>query len=33
VQALTLMALTVAVGTQFLGDLCYMALDPRIRVA
>jgi peptide/nickel transport system permease protein len=33
VQALTLMALSVAVGTQFVGDLCYMALDPRIRVA
>ena len=33
VQALTLMALTVAVGTQFAGDLCYMLLDPRIRVA
>jgi peptide/nickel transport system permease protein len=33
VQALTLLALTVAVGTQLLGDLCYMALDPRIRVA
>ena len=33
VQALTLMALTIAVGTQFAGDLCYMLLDPRIRVA
>jgi peptide/nickel transport system permease protein len=33
VQALTLMALTIAVGTQFIGDLCYMVLDPRIRVA
>ena len=33
VQALTLMALTIAVGTQFVGDLCYMALDPKIRVA
>ena len=33
VQALTLMALTIAVGTQFVGDLCYMALDPRIRMA
>lgn len=33
VQALTLIALTVAVGTQFVGDLCYMLLDPRIRVA
>ncbi len=32
VQALTLMALTIAVGTQFVGDLCYMALDPRIRM-
>lgn len=32
VQALTLLALTVAVGTQFVGDLCYMALDPKIRV-
>ena len=33
VQALTLMALTIAVGTQLVGDLCYMALDPRIRMA
>lgn len=33
VQALTLMALSVAVGTQLVGDLCYMALDPRIRVS
>jgi len=31
VQALTLIALAVAVATQFLGDLLYMALDPRIR--
>ncbi len=32
IQALTLIALTVAVSTQFLGDLVYMLLDPRIRV-
>jgi len=32
VQALTLIALAIAVTTQFLGDLAYMALDPRIRV-
>ena len=31
VQALTLLALAVALGTQLLGDLAYMALDPRIR--
>ncbi|MEO5324032.1 ABC transporter permease [Mesorhizobium sp. CC13] len=32
VQALTLLALAVAVGTQLIGDLCYMALDPKIKV-
>ena len=32
VQALTLIALAIAVATQFLGDLAYIALDPRIRV-
>ncbi|MBI1774934.1 MAG: ABC transporter permease [Proteobacteria bacterium] len=32
VQALTLIALTVAVVTQVVGDLCYMALDPKIRL-
>lgn len=32
IQALTLIALTIAVSTQFLGDLVYMLLDPRIRV-
>ena len=32
VQALTLLALTTALGTQFVGDLAYVALDPRIRV-
>lgn len=32
VQALTLLALAVAVATQLLGDLIYVALDPRIRV-
>ncbi len=31
VQALTLLALAVAIVTQFLGDLLYAALDPRIR--
>jgi peptide/nickel transport system permease protein len=33
VQALTLLALTVALATQLIGDLAYMALDPRIRLA
>ena len=33
INSLTLMALSVAVGTQLVGDLCYMALDPRIRVS
>ncbi|MBE2277312.1 MAG: ABC transporter permease [Rhodobacteraceae bacterium] len=33
IQALTLIALSVAVTTQFLGDLAYVLLDPRIRVA
>ncbi|RAZ89005.1 ABC transporter permease [Mesorhizobium hawassense] len=33
VQALSLLALSVAVGTQLIGDLCYMALDPKIKVA
>lgn len=33
VQALTLLALTIALVTQLVGDLAYMALDPRIRVA
>lgn len=32
VQALALLALVVAVGTQVAGDLCYMALDPKIRI-
>jgi peptide/nickel transport system permease protein len=32
VQALTLLALTVAVGTQFVGDVAYMLLDPKIRL-
>ncbi len=32
VQALTLLALVVAVGTQLIGDLCYLALDPRIKL-
>lgn len=32
VQALTLLALIVAVGTQVIGDLCYLALDPKIRL-
>jgi peptide/nickel transport system permease protein len=32
IQALTLIALAVAVATQILGDLAYAALDPRIRV-
>jgi len=32
VQALTLLALTVAVGTQFVGDIAYMLLDPKIRL-
>jgi peptide/nickel transport system permease protein len=31
IQALTLIALAVAVVTQILGDLAYAALDPRIR--
>jgi peptide/nickel transport system permease protein len=31
VQALTLIALLVAVATQALGDLAYVLLDPRIR--
>lgn len=33
VQALTLLALGIAIVTQFLGDVIYVALDPRIRVA
>ena len=33
VQALTLLALSVAMATQFVGDCLYMALDPRIRIA
>ncbi|MCB2129436.1 MAG: ABC transporter permease [Rhodobacteraceae bacterium] len=33
IQALTLISLTVAIATQFLGDLAYVLLDPRIRVA
>jgi peptide/nickel transport system permease protein len=33
IQALTLLALFVATGTQLLGDLCYVALDPKIRVS
>lgn len=32
VQALTLLALAIAVGTQFVGDIAYMALDPKIRL-
>lgn len=32
VQALALIALAVAVGTQLLGDLAYRLIDPRIRV-
>lgn len=32
VQALTLLALVVAVGTQLIGDLCYLALDPKIKL-
>src|SRR3546814_13300278 len=32
VQALTLLALAVAVGTQFVGDVAYMLLDPKIRL-
>jgi peptide/nickel transport system permease protein len=32
VQALTLLALAVAVGTQFIGDIAYMLLDPKIRL-
>ena len=33
VQALTMLALSVALVTQFLGDIAYAALDPRIRLA
>lgn len=33
VQALTLLALTIAVGTQVIGDIVYSWLDPRIRLA
>ena len=33
VQALTMLALFIALVTQFVGDLAYVALDPRIRVA
>jgi peptide/nickel transport system permease protein len=33
VQALTLLALTVAIATQIAGDLCYLALDPKVRLA
>jgi peptide/nickel transport system permease protein len=32
VQALTMLALSIALVTQFVGDLAYVALDPRIRV-
>ncbi len=32
IQALTLIALTVALTTQVLGDILYMLLDPKIRV-
>src|SRR3546814_1937543 len=32
VQALTLLALAVAVGTQFVGDVAYMLLDPKLRL-
>lgn len=33
VQALTLLALTVAVSTQLLGDIAYLLLDPKIRLS
>ncbi|MEX1109341.1 MAG: ABC transporter permease subunit, partial [Dongiaceae bacterium] len=31
IEAATMIAVTIAVGTQFIGDIGYMLLNPRVR--